>query len=96
MKLEDWSPEQVEKAKACKTPEDILALAREEGYELSDEELDGLSGGWDPVQKAVDRLAPACPQCSSRQVSVFPMPLTGVTHCVCHNCGYQWNLTILG
>ena len=45
MKLEDWSPEQVEKAQACKTPEDILALAREEGYELSDEELNGVAGG---------------------------------------------------
>ena len=24
----------------------MLALAREEGYELSDEELDGMAGGW--------------------------------------------------
>lgn len=45
MKFEDLTPEQMEKAKACKTPEDILALAKGEGYELSNEELDGLSGG---------------------------------------------------
>jgi hypothetical protein len=30
----------------CKTPEEILSLAKEEGYELSDEELEGVSGGW--------------------------------------------------
>ena len=37
--------------KACKTPEDILALAAEEGYELSDEQIESISGGlsWDDV-----------------------------------------------
>ena len=46
MKFEDLTPELQEKANACKTPEEILALAKEEGYELSDEELEGVSGGW--------------------------------------------------
>ena len=45
MEIEDLSPEQIEKAKACKTPEELLALAKEEGYELSDEELETASGG---------------------------------------------------
>ena len=49
MKFEDLTPEQQAKAKACKTPEDILALAEENGYKLSKEELEGVSGGgcWD-------------------------------------------------
>jgi len=46
MKFEDLTPEQKEKARACKTPEEILALAKAEGYELSDEQLEGVSGGW--------------------------------------------------
>ena len=46
MKFEDLTPEQREKAKACKTPEDIIALAKQEGYKLSDEELQAVSGGW--------------------------------------------------
>ena len=38
-------PENIRKrAEACKTPEELLALAKEEGYELSDEELDAVSG----------------------------------------------------
>ena len=47
MRLEDLTPEQMEKAKACKTTEELLTLAKEEGVELSDEQLEGLSGGVD-------------------------------------------------
>ena len=45
MTFDELTPELREKAKTCKTPEEILALAKENGYELSDEELEGLSGG---------------------------------------------------
>ena len=45
MKYEDLSPELKEKVRACKSPEEMLALAQEEGYDLSDEELEGVSGG---------------------------------------------------
>jgi bacteriocin-like protein len=45
MEFKDLTPEQQAKAKACKTPADILALAKAEGYELSDEELEAVSGG---------------------------------------------------
>ena len=39
-----------ERAQACKSPEELLALAKEEGYELSDADLEVVSGGdtWDP------------------------------------------------
>ncbi len=36
-----------ERAMACKSPEELLSLAKEEGYELSDEDLDAVSGGED-------------------------------------------------
>jgi len=49
MKLEDLTPEQQEQVKSCKTPEDMLAVAKALGYKLSDEELDAIAGGgfWD-------------------------------------------------
>lgn len=50
MHYDDLTPEQQEKARACKTPQDFLALAEEEGYVLSDEELNSISAGdgiWD-------------------------------------------------
>ena len=45
MDLNRLTPEQIKKAKACKTPEELLALAKEEGYTLSEEELQSVSGG---------------------------------------------------
>lgn len=45
MKFEDLTPELKEKALACKTTEDLLALAKDEGYELSEQELEDVSGG---------------------------------------------------
>lgn len=40
----------MEKAKACKSNEELVALARDEGIELTREQLDAISGGeslWD-------------------------------------------------
>ena len=45
MEFNELSDDLKAKAIACKTPEEMLALAQEEGYELSEEELDGIAGG---------------------------------------------------
>ena len=45
MDFNSLTEEQKAKALACKTPEEMLALAKEEGYELSDEQLEAVSGG---------------------------------------------------
>ena len=45
MDIKDLSPEQIEKVKACKTADELVELARAEGVELSDEQLEGLAGG---------------------------------------------------
>ena len=48
MDFEDLkSPELQEKLKACKTTEELVALVREEGVELTDEQIDAVSGGVD-------------------------------------------------
>ncbi len=40
------TPELMEKAKACTSPEELLELAHEEGRDLTDNDLDGIAGGW--------------------------------------------------
>lgn len=45
MKFDELSPEIQEKAKACKTREEIEALSKEEGFEVSNELLESMSGG---------------------------------------------------
>lgn len=49
MDFKDLTPEQKEQIRECKTPEEIIALAKKEGYKLSDEEVESISGGkfWD-------------------------------------------------
>lgn len=37
--------EQIAKAKACKNQEELLKLAKEEGIELTSEQLEAISGG---------------------------------------------------
>lgn len=65
MEHESISPELQEKAKACKTAEDILELAKDEGYELSDDELESISGGgWElppPLRLALPDLRQVLP-----------------------------------
>ena len=41
----DLTPEQMEKARACKDASELVALAQTEGIELTDEQLDAVSGG---------------------------------------------------
>jgi hypothetical protein len=51
----ELSPELMAKVKACRSPEEFFALAQEEGRELSDEELEGIAGGWKhPCPKACE------------------------------------------
>ena len=45
MDFNDLSPELREKAQACTSPEELLALAKQEGYKLSEDELSAVSGG---------------------------------------------------
>lgn len=69
MNFEDLkNPEFQEKLKSIKTPEELLALAKEEGYELSDEKLQAVSGGdgWYCSEKEHSRNAFSRRHCGAR------------------------------
>jgi len=58
--LKGLSREQLIKAKKCKNQEELLALAKIEGIELTDEQLEAISGGG-CFFDAID--TPPCPNC---------------------------------
>ena len=58
--LKGLTEEQIAKIKACKNNEEILAVAKEEGIELTDEQLSAVSGGCDTIISF-----PNCPYCDS-------------------------------
>ena len=54
MYVNGLSAEQKARVCACRTPEEMLAFAREEGYDLSDAELRAASNAedsWSPCEK---------------------------------------------
>lgn len=46
MGLSSLSSELQAKMQEAKSPEEVLALCKEEGIELSDDDLEKVSGGW--------------------------------------------------
>jgi hypothetical protein len=61
------------------TPEQILEAAKEEGYELSDGELDDIAGGGEWKNEC-------CPRCG--HTGTMYCPGTGVSRC--GKCGLTW------
>ena len=80
-------PESIrERAEACKTREELFALAKEVGHELTDEELESISGGeWD---FCYGYRAPywitTCGHCGG--TTEWPKSEPQPTHC--SQCGY--------
>lgn len=93
MKHDRITDAQRKELEQCKTPEDILVLAKEQGYDLTDEDLRTISAGsWNPVKEVL----PKCPVCGSMAISMFPLPGTGVLRCVCNDCKHVFTHTPVG
>ncbi len=71
--------EQLKRASECESREELLELAAQEGVELTDEQLEQVSGGW-------GRSEQRCPQCNSDHcvydsfLSIF----------ICQDCMYEF------
>lgn len=82
--LEGLTEEQIAKLRECKSVDEILAVAKEEGVELNEEQLAAVSGGGcvrEPVR---------CPICNSDRVTVVDK--SDHDEAECHHCGYAWRL----
>ena len=80
--LKGLSEEQIAKLKTCKSLEEILKAAKEEGVELNDEQLSAVSGG-----HCLNEFD--CPNCGK--------PIESGTHCdkdynyICPHCGHRFH-----
>ena len=83
--LKGLSEEQIKKVEACKSPEEIIALAKAEGVELTDEQLAAVSGGGLCVSNK------HCPKCGSKNVEKIPSQRhTNYDDFKCYDCDHRW------
>ena len=88
--LKGLTEEQIAKLKACKNSDEMLAIASEEGVELSEEQLEVVNGG-----SACDTHT-ECPKCGSTNVKSESWHHTGPRYdnqywkCFCNDCGSSW------
>ena len=59
--LKGLTKEQLEKARACKTNQELLEFIKEEGVELDEDQLEMVAGGWGEEDER-------CPYCGSTNV----------------------------
>lgn len=59
MNYSDLTERQQEMLKDCATPEDLLELAKDEGVELTDDQLELVSGGRFDLAKWIDDFSRA-------------------------------------
>ena len=57
--------EQIERAKACRSHDELLKMAKAEGVELTDEQLAAIDGGMCSSDHAVEIK---CPKCHSKNI----------------------------
>ena len=77
--LNGLSDEQIAKLKECKNSEEILQLAKDQGVELTDEQLEVVSGG--------SLCAPACPNCGTKENVYKGTEEPNLSKYVCTKCG---------
>ena len=82
--LKGLTKEQIAKAKACKNQEEMLALDKEEGIELTEEQLEAVSGGC-----GTPTVVP-CPRCKSTNVYFCGQNLIYEKEYKCNECDYRF------
>ena len=78
--LKGLNDEQIAKIKACNNQEEILKMAKEEGIELTSEQLEAVSGG-----NCLNDFD--CPKCSQ---TIDGSSCDDYYNYVCPHCGYKF------
>ncbi len=83
--LQGLSEEQIKKVEACKDTSEILALAKAEGIELTDQQLEAVTGG----ACAGGGTTCRCPNCGSKNIKhkVKHVNNAEIHSWICQDCG---------
>lgn len=87
--LKGLTEEQIAKVKQCKNQQDFLDLAKQEGIELTDEQLAAVSGG-----SCHSTPSFTCPKCGSSKVKsqYKENSINEWYGNTCQECGFYWNV----
>ncbi|MBQ7243127.1 MAG: hypothetical protein IJS52_02880 [Bacilli bacterium] len=92
--LKGLSQEQLEKARACRSYEELLQAAKEEGLQLNEDQLEAVDGGGCDNEQSpsnTDPNGPRCPRCGSTNVTeIHDSDESRGTEYRCNNCGAIW------
>ena len=83
MNFDDLTPEQQEKVRACKSPEELFELAKAEGRQLTEDELAEIAGGEEWYNQGCNGI---------KHLGPFTLALTtadGDKLYTCKTCGKQ-------
>jgi len=85
--LNGLTEEQIAKVKACKNKDELLSLAKKEGVELTDEQLEAVSGG---ICTSTPEFT--CPVCGSKNVKTKhnENSIAEWYNNTCKDCGHVW------
>ena len=83
--LKGLNEEQIAKVRACNNTDEILALAKQEGLELTSEQLEAVNGG---ACSNTDNCPP-CPSCGSTNVKIR-QSCNLATKYKCNDCGKEF------
>ena len=92
--IKDLPPDLQEKARACGSVEDLLALAKEAQIPVPDEALEAIAGG-DGSDPENCKREIKCPKCGSKNYKVIKKYQYGrgtFYRLKCNNCGYEWEI----
>ncbi len=76
--LKGLTEEQIAKVEKCKSPEEILALAKEEGVELTEDQMEAVNGGF---CGGIGEIK--CPECKSMNIHNYRVSYNWI----CDDCG---------
>ena len=84
--LKGLTEEQIAKVRSCKNPEESISLAKAEGIELTNEQLEAVSGG---KHGCISTPTYPCPRCGSLNIKYSQGAHYWFMECLDCGCEYH-------